>query len=264
MSGKICPSCGTEVANDNRFCGKCGSPVDAAGGPAAAGGIAKTMFFGASQTASRAKLVVIKGEGVDGISYQLNGSEHIAGRTEGAILFPDDPLLSPRHANFLYRDGRLSVLDEGSVNGVFVRVRNPTTLLPGGLFLIGEQLLQIEPSPPDLGPQPDAEGTYFYASPKRASKMKLIQRLRGGEIGMIYRSRGETITIGREGNDVNFLDDPFISGKHAQISISPDGQVTLTDLGSKNGTFVRINDESELSNGDYVFLGQQLLRVELS
>ncbi len=264
MPGKLCPSCGTEVANDNRFCGKCGAKVDGPAATAGAGGVAKTMFFGASQAMGKAKLIVIKGEGVDGITYQLNGTEHVAGRTEGAILFPDDPLLSPRHANFLYREGKLSVLDEGSVNGVFVRVRNPTMLSPGGLFLIGEQLLQIEPSPPDLGPQPDAEGTYFYASPKRASKMKLIQRLRGGEIGMIYRSRGETISIGREGNDVNFLDDPFISGKHAQISISADGQVTLTDLGSKNGTFVRINDEAELKNGDYVFLGQQLLRVELN
>lgn len=264
MPGKICPSCGNEVSADNRFCGKCGAKIDIAAATAGAGGVAKTMFFGASQQVGKAKLVVIKGEGVDGITYQLNGTEHIAGRSEGAILFPEDPLLSPRHANFLYRDGRLSVLDEGSVNGVFVRVRNPTMLIPGGLFLIGEQLLQIEPSPPDLGPQPDAEGTYFYASPKRASKMKLIQRLRGGEIGMIYRSRGETISIGREGNDVNFLDDPFISGKHANISISSDGQVTLTDLGSKNGTFVRINDEAELKNGDYVFLGQQLLRVELN
>lgn len=262
MPAKICPSCGTEVAADNRFCGKCGAKME--GVPLAPAGMAKTMFFGASQTMAKAKLVVIKGEGVDGITYQLNGTEHVAGRSEGAILFPDDPLLSPRHANFLYRDGKLSVIDEGSVNGVFVRVRTPTLLAPGGLFLIGEQLLQIEPSPPDLGPQPDAEGTYFYASPKRASKMKLIQRLRGGEIGMIYRSRGETISIGREGNDVNFLDDPFISGKHAQVSISADGQVTLTDLGSKNGTFVRINDEADLKNGDYVFLGQQLLRVELN
>ena len=84
--------------------------------------------------------------------------------------------------------------------------------------------------------------------------MKLIQRLRGGEIGMIYRSRGDTITIGREGNDVNFLDDPFISGKHAQVSISSDGQCTLTDLGSKNGTFVRISEEGLLNHGDYVFL----------
>ena len=94
--------------------------------------------------------------------------------------------------------------------------------------------------------------------------MKLIQRLRGGEIGMIYRSRSDTISIGREGNDVNFLDDPFISGRHAQISISPEGQVTLSDLGSKNGTFVRINDEIALDHGDHVFVGQQLLRVEVT
>ena len=261
-----CSSCGTEVPSDFKFCGKCGARVDAGALPAtgAAGGGAKTMFFGASQVPGRAKLIVIKGEGVDGVSYQLAGSEHVAGRLEGAILFPDDPLMSPRHANFIYRDSRLYVRDEGSMNGVFTRIRTPTPIPSGGLFMVGEQLLQVEPSAPDLGPQPDAEGTYFYASPKRPSKMKLIQRLRGGEIGMIYRARGESISIGREGNDVNFLDDPFISGRHAQVAIAPDGQMTVTDLGSKNGTFVRIGDETLLAHGDYVFLGQQLLRVEIT
>src|SRR6185312_9699725 len=82
--------------------------------------------------------------------------------------------------------------------------------------------------------------------------------------GMIYRSRNETITVGREGNDVNFLDDPFISGRHAQITMSADGQIALTDLGSQNGTFVRITDELPLEHGDHVFLGQQLRRVEIS
>jgi pSer/pThr/pTyr-binding forkhead associated (FHA) protein len=260
MAGKICPNCGAETPSDNRFCGSCGSKIE---GPAP-GGAAKTMFFGASQPPGRAKLTVIKGEGMDGVTYLLNATEHLAGRTEGAIMFPDDPLLSPRHANFIYRDGRLHVLDEGSVNGVFIRIKAPVALGPGALFLIGEQLLQVEPSPPDLGPQPDAEGTYFYASPKRPSKMKLIQRLRGGEIGMIYRSRSDTITIGREGNDVNFLDDPFISGRHAQIAMNAEGLVTLTDLGSKNGTFVRISDEVALEHGDHVFVGQQLLRVEVT
>jgi pSer/pThr/pTyr-binding forkhead associated (FHA) protein len=250
MPGKICPHCGTEVPADNKFCGNCGGKIDAAVA-AAMPAAAKTMFFGANQVPGRAKLTVIKGEGVDGVTYQLNGTDHVAGRTEGAILFPDDPLLSPRHANFIYKNGKLHVVDEGSVNGVFMRIKAPTPLVSGALF-------------PDLGPQPDAEGTFFYASPKRPSKMKLIQRLRGGEIGMIYRSRAETISIGREGNDVNFLDDPFISGRHAQITMNADGQVTLTDLGSKNGTFVRINDEAPLGHGDYVFLGQQLLRVEVT
>jgi pSer/pThr/pTyr-binding forkhead associated (FHA) protein len=256
---KTCPSCGVDLPADFLFCGKCGTRVDGA----ETTGV-KTMYFGASQPAARAKLIVIKGEGVDGVSYQLAGTDHIAGRTEGEILFPDDPLMSPRHANFIYRDGNLFLHDEGSVNGVFMRIKSPTAVPSGGMFLVGEQLLQAEPSPPDLGPQPDADGTYFYASPKRPSKMKLVQRLRGGEVGMVYRARGETISIGREGNDVNFLDDPFISGRHAQVSIASDGQITLTDLGSKNGTFLRVTEESQLLHGDYVFIGQQLLRVELS
>ena len=265
MNGaKTCPTCGSEVAPDFKFCGKCGSRVDGTASSSASTPAAKTMYFGTNQVPGRAKLIVIKGEGMDGLSYQLAGNEHIAGRTEGAILFPDDPLLSPRHANFIYRDHKLFVRDEGSVNGIFMRIKVPTSIPSGGLFLIGEQLLQVEPSPPDLGPQPDAEGTYFYASPKRPSKMKLVQRLRGGEVGMIYRARGDTITIGREGNDVNFLDDPFISGRHAQLAITADGQMTLTDLGSKNGTFIRLGDETQLAHGDYVFLGQQLLRVEIA
>jgi pSer/pThr/pTyr-binding forkhead associated (FHA) protein len=264
-AAKTCPSCGSDVPPDFKFCGKCGSRVDGPGASGAAGGgSAKTMYFGASQMPGRARLIVIKGEGMDGVSYQLAGTEHLAGRLEGAILFSDDPLVSPRHASFNYRDSRLFVRDEGSVNGVFTRIKSPTPLPSGGLFMVGEQLLQVEPSPPDLGPQPDAEGTYFYASPKRPSKMKMIQRLRGGEVGMIYRARGDAISIGREGNDVNFLDDPFISGRHAQVTISSDGQVTITDLGSKNGTFVRISEETQLLHGDYAFLGQQLLRVEMS
>jgi hypothetical protein len=147
---------------------------------------------------------------------------------------------------------------------VFVRIKNGVPLESGTFFLIGEQLLQVEAAAPDFGPQPDAEGTYFYASPKRASKMRLIQRLRGGDIGVIFRARGDSITIGREGNDVNFPDDPFISGHHASVTISAEGRFALTDLGSKNGTFVRIAAETGLTNGDYVFIGQQLLRVELS
>ena len=46
--------------------------------------------------------------------------------------------------------------------------------------------------------------------------------------------------------------------------MSGDGSFTLTDAGSKNGTYVRIEGEHELSHGDYLFLGKQLLRVEMT
>jgi pSer/pThr/pTyr-binding forkhead associated (FHA) protein len=262
MSNKICASCGHLQGPDNKFCGNCGAKMDTGSAPQPAAG--KTMFFSGVQLPGRAKLILVKGDSADGVSYQLNGTEHVVGREEGAILFADDTLVSPHHANFFYKDTKLFIRDEASTNGVFMRIRNPATVDSGGVFLVGEQLLQIEASAPDFGPQPDAEGTYFYASPKRASKMRLIQRLRGGDIGIIYRARGDAITIGRESNDVNFPDDPFISGHHAQISINPDGRFTLQDLGSKNGTFVRITDQAPLVHGDYVFIGQQLMRVEIT
>ena len=143
MPGKICPTCGAEVLATNKFCGKCGANVDAAPAPPA-GGAQKTMFFGANQMPGKARLIVIKGEGVDGVTYQLNGTEHVAGRSEGAILFPEDPLLSPRHANFIYQNGQLKVQDDGSVNGVFVRIKGEQELVSGDELMVGRTRLSVE------------------------------------------------------------------------------------------------------------------------
>ena len=275
---KVCAFCGDAIAPGHRFCGNCGKPVSA-GAPASAPAPspstapgrgapkpgAKTMFFGAMQAPSP-KLILIKGEGMDGVTYVLSSSEHIAGRLEGAILFPEDPLLSPRHANFVYKDGRLTVRDESSANGVFVRIIKPQVVSAGATFLVGEQLLRVDGCPPETVPVPDDEGTYFYGSPKRPSRLALTQLLAGGHEGMVFRARNDSLSIGREGNDVNFPDDPFISGRHATVTaLDNEGtRFQIADLGSKNGTFLRVAGEAPLFHGDYVFLGQQLLRVEIT
>lgn len=275
---KACAFCGEAIAPGHRFCGNCGKPVAAAAAPPApavpsttpgrAGGgkpAAKTMFFGAMQAPSP-KLILIKGEGMDGVTYVLSATEHIAGRLEGAILFPEDPLLSPRHANFVYRDGKLVVRDESSANGVFVRIIKPQTVSSGATFLVGEQLLRVDGCPPETVPVPDQDGTYFYGSPRRPSRLALTQLLAGGHEGMVFRARNDSLSIGREGNDVNFPDDPFISGRHATVTaLDNEGErFQIADLGSKNGTFLRVVGEAPLFHGDYVFVGQQLLRVEIT
>ncbi len=226
----------------------------------------QTMFFSAIQQPGQVKLTLIRGDGLDGVTYMLSSTEHVAGRTEGALLFPDDALLSPRHCNFICRDVKLFVRDEGSVNGIFVRIIRPQQVPSGSYVLVGEQLLKIETPAPEQPPLPDAEGTYFYASPKRPSRIILTQILAGGHLGLVFRARDEVVSVGRESNDINFPDDPFISGRHATIQAieSPESRLVITDLGSKNGTFVRIHEESPLLHGDYVFIGQQLLRVEIS
>jgi pSer/pThr/pTyr-binding forkhead associated (FHA) protein len=261
-SSRSCRECGAALQPGFRFCGTCGARVDVPAAAGKHGGERRTMFFGAMQ-AARAKLVLIKGDGLDGVSFTLAGQDHVAGRVEGPLLFQDDPFLSPKHANFYYKDGKLVVRDEGSKNGIFVRTRAPTPMRSGDTFLVGEQVMRLETTPPETaGLGPDADGTYVFASPRRAARMRLVQLLRGGDVGLIFRATSDVISLGRDGNDVNFPEDPFISGHHAQVAFT-DAGVILTDLGSKNGTFVRITGDTALSHGDYVFMGQQLLRVEI-
>ncbi|MCG8416863.1 MAG: FHA domain-containing protein [Proteobacteria bacterium] len=219
------------------------------------------MFFGAMQGA-RAKLVVIKGDGMDGVSFTLAGDEHLVGRSDTPILFGDDSFISPLHANFYYNSGNLIVRDENSTNGVYIRIRSSVQIRFSDRFLVGEQVLEVRSPPKNQGPEAMADGTYFFASPPHPTHFRIVQALLGGASGMVYHARKPAVNIGREGNDINFPDDPFISGQHAQVSLEGN-QLTLTDLDSKNGTFQRINGEHVLQHGDYVFMGQQLLRVEI-
>jgi pSer/pThr/pTyr-binding forkhead associated (FHA) protein len=226
---------------------------------------AKTLYFGNMQPEpAHPRLVVIRGGNADGLTYTLNRPTQDIGRTSGEITFQSDVFLGSPHATFLVRDGKVIVVDCGTANGVFLRIKQPVLLAQGDMFLVGEQLLQLDLTPlPDYAP--DMNGTYFYGSPRPDSAFRVVQLLAGGGEGALEHAIGTCMTIGREGNHFDFPRDRFISGQHARLDLDPSGYKTvLRDLGSRNGTFVRINGSMELSHGDYLFLGQQLLRVELN
>ena len=66
------------------------------------------------------------------------------------------------------------------------------------------------------------------------------------------------IIIGRSRNSDIVINDPHVSGSHAQLIIDDDGSCFINDLSSSNGTFVngeRINGVSQLRAGDFVVLG---------
>lgn len=245
-----------------RFNAATGAPLEAPlqGKPAA-----KTMFFGAlQQQAVVPRLVVIKGEGGDGVTYHLSATNHVVGRTTGEIRFAEDFFLSPEHALFTVQGNRLFAKDLGSVNGVFLRIKSPVPLDHGDFFLVGEQLLRLD-SAPFAEPGPDANNTYSYSSPRPDARFRVVQLLAGGGEGRIVSAQGTMLTLGREGGHMNFPNDRFISGRHARLDAASDSHhIILTDTGSRNGTFVRIKGAVELFHGDYIFIGQQLLRVEIS
>lgn len=258
-----CTRCGFVMKANLQFCPSCGlrvpSPFEVETKVRSTQG-RSTKFIRAMQVA-RAKLTLIRGDGEDGVSFMLAGEDHLAGRgADCPISFPEDPFLSPQHASFLYRDDQLVVVDLDSKNGVYLRVTE-SELTAQTTFLVGEQVLsaRMATTPADIA---EHDGTYFSSSMPRPAMLEILQHLRGGSTGAVFRMETAIATVGREGNNIDFPEDPFISGHHAEIRLNGPS-LSIKDLGSRNGTFVRINQEQVLRHGDYVFMGQQLLRVEI-
>ncbi|HSM94091.1 MAG TPA: FHA domain-containing protein [Anaeromyxobacteraceae bacterium] len=264
-----CPRCGAE-AGPGQFCANCGQPLGARGTqvmakPPAAGRTA-TQVFGALAP-GRAKLLLERGEGFEGATFRLNADTVEAGRARGAVLFPDDPCLAAHHATFFYRGGALHVRDEGATGGVYLRLRGLSVPLKAGdMFVVGDRLLRyaglLPPAPP---PPPD--GTVRLGAPRPAGPAAVIEEwLEGGVAGPVFVRAGPSITIGRTGCAVNLGEDAFLSQAHAELLLEPDGGVRLRDLGSSNGTFVKIppHAERELRDGDCVRMGREVLRVSVA
>ena len=74
----------------------------------------------------------------------------------------------------------------------------------------------------------------------------------------------DELVVGRDGCDVN-LADPLVSRRHASFGSDGAGGLTVTDLGSSNGTFVNerpVGEERPLAAGDEVRIGDTTWSVE--
>jgi ribosomal protein L40E len=237
-----CPKCQAPNPPTARYCGTCGFGLTPAGAKA------------------KGKLILIRGISGEGRQFQLGATPSTVGRS-GAIAFPEDPYVGQLHGTFSFRGDDLIVKDEGAGNGIYVRLREPQALRPGDMFSIGEHLLRyngISAAPP----VPVAR----HGSPRTSDRLQVIEEvLEGGTIGRVCKRPGPTVTIGRVGCDLSFAGDGFISAKHAELTLSGE-TAFLRDLSSANGTFLRVQPHADkvLKHGDYLLLGRELLRVEVS
>lgn len=212
---------------------------------------------------ARGKLILVNEDGTDRETYTLDADGAVLGRDSGHITFPEDDFLASRHAELVYAGEHLTAKALPSTNGLYVRVFDEIVIAPGDCVRIGQQLLQfvaVDDSGTDG--QPDREGTLPLGSPVPSDAWgRLVQLIGPERSGQSFLLRGKEVFVGRERGEIRFEHDGYVSGSHAVLS-SADGQVTLRDLGSSNGTFIRITDERVLGSGDFILLGQQLLRVE--
>lgn len=213
-----------------------------------------------------ARLVSIQKDGTDGAVFALDREQVDIGRAEGEIVLSDDPYLSPRHARIRRKGSSFVLRDLDSVNGVYVRLREPVELNDGDQILMGQQLLRFEvlrDAEAPLGPAA-AHGVMVFGTPEVPRLARLVQYTTEG-VGrdVHYLYRGETI-LGRETGDIVFTDDPFLSRRHASIAVErPTRRFVLTDMGSSNGTALRVHGERPLVAGDQLRVGKHLFRLDV-
>ncbi len=244
-----------------------GSPVPAEPvpmGPSRSAREVHRLAEGRGKSAGR--LVVIVEDGSEGRSFSLAEGQLDIGRTDGDILLEDDHYVSPRHARLRLIEGRWILRDLDSTNHVYVRLRKPHPLREGDLLLLGLEVLQfqtVSDGERGLG-HAIQHGTLLFGSPATPRRARLCQRTVEGVIRDVYHLFRDETVIGRETGDIVFTADPFLSRRHASLRRNPvTGEFSLVDLDSSNGTYVAIQGEVGLSNGDFLRIGQHLFRVDL-
>jgi pSer/pThr/pTyr-binding forkhead associated (FHA) protein len=230
------------------------------GGPDLPAPVAKK----ASEGKPKARLVIILEDGTDGSILDLSPEVTVIGREGAEICFPHDDFLARRHAEFYFQNGLLHLKPLESTNGVFLQVHPEVELESGDIFRIGQQLLSFEVLTDVAGGiEPDAKGQAIpLGSPiPEGAWGRLGQLIAPDTMGSVYLLGGTEVYLGRERGDITFPGDGFVSGLHAQISMR-NGRCYLKDLGSSNGTYIRLSKPTLVKRGMLVLAGQQLFRVE--
>ncbi|MCX7944504.1 MAG: FHA domain-containing protein [Deltaproteobacteria bacterium] len=202
-------------------------------------------------------------KGGRGLIYTSRGSFTITvGRSGCDISFENDRYLSPIHAKIENTIEGLKIIDAGSYNGIFVKVRGSKIIKVSDIFICGSQMLKFLGVLSRLTPYVLPDGTTFYGSMVPDVEYLMIQQILGiRKLGDLYLRRAPLI-IGRDKGDIIFQQDKFLSSTHCSIIPTSDGFV-INDLSSANGIYLKVRGSEWLFDGDILLMGQELIMVKV-
>ena len=208
---------------------------------------------------SAAALVFLDSQGKEGDKLPLLPGRVIIGRTDGDVLFPNDPYMAFWHAQISYRKNGIFLKDMNTTNGVYLRLRAEMVLQDRDRFIIGNQLFEFRDS--WKLPEAQQDGSINQGSRGFTQGTRILLIREGDEqIGVYLLGNG--LSIGRQRGELLFPDDSSLDPEHASIRRFADGSCRLMDFNSETGVFLRIREEVEITKGDCFQIGLQRIRVD--
>ena len=170
---------------------------------------------------------------------------------------------------------QVSYEDRGRVHELEIAVGHPQASIADLAAALGAPeaglVVDDRPVPPETGLEESGIvigstlRTTVRPQPNHAPAVVTVRVVGGLAAGASFPLAAGTATIGRSDNATVTIEDPAVSRDHCRLDITPTGQVTLTDLGSANGTDVngeRVTEPVTVRRDDIVSLGGgTLLRV---
>ena len=263
-----CPICGIENLPSEKYCGDCGFLLSSTPSEDA------SAFEVSDQVTLTNK--------VSSQEYYLHTGDNSIGR-EMADVTLNDPTVSRRHARIVVEDNRCLIEDLGSTNGTMVKgakIFSVTEIFDGDEIAFGSVVLAIRV--PSIGekmtetaPTVDLESNNLsdlavddVAAQDVDAPVPSAELVSSKDASKVYQLYPGVNTIGRRAeNSIQIVDDPYVSGAHAEIT-DDDGWFQIVDSGSTNGTIVdgvKLEPQMplELNDGDDIVFGRTQFRIRI-
>jgi thioredoxin reductase/ferredoxin len=194
----------------------------------------------AARIAPSCSLVSILPSGVEANEYALKPDGPTTVGRSGDISFPQDTTLADVHVIVVATEGRYVLRDDNTESGALFQADGDRSvdLDRGAVIRAGRQWLVVGDS---------------------KSATTVVHYNEGGSRVGSFELKPGTIVVGRESPDVTIAPtDGALSRRHLSLTLQSN-IISVKDLGSANGTQIKVSRPMRLRNGDRVLVGQQVL-----
>lgn len=207
---------------------------------AAVGAVAASHMTQAEKLKSSCSLVAILKSGVEANEYALKPDGATTVGRKADVSFPQDASLADVQFTIVPADGRYMLQHEGTESGMLFQADadRSVELDRGAVIRAGRQWLVV-------GDRTSDTTVVHYNEA-------------GARMGSFVLKPGATV-VGRESPDVTIAPtDAALSRRHLALTLESK-VIAVKDLGSANGTQVKVSRPMRLRSGDRILVGQQVL-----